>query len=790
MLSPGMKSDFIRRITLVVIALIYFSELTSQIPEIEWQYSYGGTSWDEARNVNATADGGVIVTGMTICDDGDVLENHGLFDYWLIKLNVGGSIEWQKSYGGSGYDFCYDAKVTSDGGYILAGHSASTDGDITETHGGDYWIVKTDMVGNIEWEKCYGGSSTDYAESVYETTDGGYIVAGRSSSSDGDVTGHHGGTLPDYWIIKLNSTGTLLWEKSYGSFDIDAAKSVIETSDGGFAISGYISSNGGDVTGSHGLSDFWVIKLDSIGELLWQKTFGGSETDIAYDILESVDNNLLVIGETYSSDGDITDAHAGIKDCWIIKLDLLGSVIWKKCYGGSGGEEGKSIIQDIDGNYVFSANASSSNGDLTLNNGANDFWAVKIDSNGEIIWQKSLGGSNEDLIPNIVQTSDNNYVMAGFSQSSDFDLTENNGDFDYWVVKLSTCNELYYADNDGDGFGDLLNDSMACNLPVGYVSDSSDCNDTNELIFPTAIDLCNSIDDNCNGLIDEDAIFTTWYSDADGDNFGDMFNDSISCFDLLEYVIDNTDCNDLNAEINPAAVEICNSIDDNCNTLIDEGLTIYTFYVDADGDFFGNSDIFIYSCLEIIAGYVLDSTDCDDSNNLIYPGTTEICDYLDNDCDGIIDDNLSYIHSYEDSDSDNYGNPEVDSLSCELPIGFVEDDSDCDDTNPLIYPGADEILNGIDDDCNELIDEGLSLEETDLNAIVIYPNPTDNILYINWPNSEQGTFQLINISGEIIKSFNKIYPFNILDVSKYASGVYFLKINSAEIVTEIKFIKE
>ncbi|MBK7569002.1 MAG: hypothetical protein IPI31_14365 [Bacteroidetes bacterium] len=174
--------------------------------------------------------------------------------------------------------------------------------------------------------------------------------------------------------------------------------------------------------------------------------------------------------------------------------------------------------------------------------------------------------------------------------------------------------------------------------------------------------------------------------------------------------------------------------------------------------------------MEIIAGYVLDSTDCDDSNNLIYPGTTEICDYLDNDCDGIIDDNLSYIHSYEDSDSDNYGNPEVDSLSCELPIGFVEDDSDCDDTNPLIYPGADEILNGIDDDCNELIDEGLSLEETDLNAIVIYPNPTDNILYINWPNSEQGIFQLINISGEIIKSFNKIYPFNILDVSKYASG--------------------
>ena len=291
-------------------------------------------------------------------------------------------------------------------------------------------------------------------------------------------------------------------------------------------------------------------------------------------------------------------------------------------------------------------------------------------------------------------------------------------------------------------------------------------------------------------MVDEDATFLTLYLDVDDDGFGDALNDSISCSEVIGYVSDSSDCNDLNAGINPSMIEICNDVDDNCNGDIDEGLIINTFYIDADEDGFGNSDIFINSCLELVSGYVFDSTDCNDANNLIYPGETEICDYLDNDCDGIIDDNLTYIHSYEDADADNYGNIDVDSLSCEIPYGFVEDDSDCDDTNPLIYPGADEILNGIDDNCDELIDEGLGIDGTVSNAIIIYPNPTDNKLYIQWNDNEQGTFHLKNVTGEIIETFNKIFPVTEIEVSKYAAGVYLLETGAESKNAVIKFVKE
>ena len=175
----------------------------------------------------------------------------------------------------------------------------------------------------------------------------------------------------------------------------------------------------------------------------------------------------------------------------------------------------------------------------------------------------------------------------------DGDLTFNNGNFDYWVVKLTEpCTTIsFYVDSDGDGFGDVSIDSIACDLPIGYVLDSTDCDDSNELIFPTATDICNSIDDNCNGLIDEDAIFVQYFLDSDADGYGDLSIDSMSCTIVSGYVENDLDCNDLNAEIKPDAIEMCNAIDDNCNFDIDEGLTVYTFYIDADGDGFGNSVI-------------------------------------------------------------------------------------------------------------------------------------------------------------------------------------------------------
>ncbi len=302
--------------------------------------------------------------------------------------------------------------------------------------------------------------------------------------------------------------------------------------------------------------------------------------------------------------------------------------------------------------------------------------------------------------------------------------------------------------------------------------------------------MCNSIDDNCNGEIDEDAVFATWYIDNDTDGFGDILQDSLSCLVLEGYVNNSDDCVDTNSAINPDATEICNDFDDNCNFDIDEGLPVSTFYIDADTDEFGNSDVFISSCLEIIAGYVVDSTDCDDANSAINPLSEEICNGLDDDCDGFSDENLTFYTLYIDMDGDEFGDPDFDSLTCIDLIGYVSDSTDCDDTNPYINPAIPEVLNGIDDNCNKLIDEGISIDETDLNTIIIYPNPTEDMLYIQWKEKEKGTFQLINFTGEFIQTFEKIFPVTEIDVSYYAAGIYFLKINVVGQEARLKFVKE
>ena len=190
---------------LTVIALVTCVGAMAQAPEIQWQKSFGGSNYDEASYVQLTTDGGYIVAVYSESDDGDVTGHHGGFDYWIVKLDASGTIEWQKSLGGSNGDGVSSIQQTTDGGYIVAGNSSSNDGDVTGHHGSnddnDYWIVKLDASGAIAWQKSLGGSDYEYVSSIQQTTDGGYIVAGNSSSNDGDVTGHHGGG--DMWIVKL-----------------------------------------------------------------------------------------------------------------------------------------------------------------------------------------------------------------------------------------------------------------------------------------------------------------------------------------------------------------------------------------------------------------------------------------------------------------------------------------------------------------------------------------------------------------------------------------------------------
>ena len=220
----------------------------------------GGTESDYAYSFKPTPDGGYIAAGYTYSHDGDVSGNHGDADAWVVKINSTGGIQWQKTLGGSNEEIARSIQLTTDGGYIIAAATKSDNGDVSGNHGGaDAWIVKLNSNGGIQWQKTLGGTNEEIARSIQLTTDGGYIIAGSAKSNDGDVIGNHGGQ--DTWVVKLNDSGTILWQKSMGGTANDFANSIQLTSDGGFIVAGQAISTNGDINGNHGATDAWVIKL-------------------------------------------------------------------------------------------------------------------------------------------------------------------------------------------------------------------------------------------------------------------------------------------------------------------------------------------------------------------------------------------------------------------------------------------------------------------------------------------------------------------------------------------------
>ena len=372
-----LSKDNIQRLFFCIVTILCAESVIAQAPEIDWQKSYGGSDSDAANSIQQTADGGYIAAGSSSSNDGDVTGNNGDDDFWILKLNTTGNIEWQKSMGGSANDRPYSIQQTEDGGYIVAGSSSSNNGDVSGNHGNtDYWVVKLNTVGEITWQKSLGGSSLDIARSIRQTADGGYIVAGNSNSTDGDVTGNHGGA--DFWIVKTSSQGGIEWQKSLGGSDDDVAYSIQQTEDGGYIVAGFSSSTDGDVSGNHGGEDYWVVKMNASGGVEWQKSLGGSGTDRAKSISQTEDGGYIVAGYSNSNDGDVTGNH-GIFDFWVVKLNAAGILQWQKSLGGSDNDQANSINQTTDGGYILAGYSHSNDGDVTENHGGSDFWVVKLE---------------------------------------------------------------------------------------------------------------------------------------------------------------------------------------------------------------------------------------------------------------------------------------------------------------------------------------------------------------------------------------------------------------------------
>lgn len=419
---------------------------------IQWQKCLGGTHDEAGYRIRQTSDGGYLTCGLAISNDGNVFGNHSnQQDGWVVKLDGNGNLMWQRCYGGSDGETFYSLELTSEQGFIVAGTSTSLDGDLVSVYhpGGQdgIWVVDCDSVGGINWQKCFGGSGEEGANEIIQTSDGGYMVIGWTYSTDFDVVGLHDSIISahyrDTWLLKLDSIGSIEWSKCYGGCWGEFGYSVVQTPDSGFVFVSSAESENGDVQGIHGASngrgyeDYWIVKINDVGDIQWQKCFGGSSIDTPNDIQVTHDGGFILTGSSASSDFDVS-GHHNVADVWVLKLDSVGTIQWQKCLGGSDAEFGKRIIQLIDGGYLTLNATASTDGDLISNPPALvDVWLARLDSLGNILWQQCLGGSSIEEAFDIQLTSDGGCVFSGVTGSNDGDVSGNHGGYDMWVVKLA-----------------------------------------------------------------------------------------------------------------------------------------------------------------------------------------------------------------------------------------------------------------------------------------------------------------------------------------------------------------
>ncbi|NII29389.1 hypothetical protein HB364_30190 [Pseudoflavitalea sp. X16] len=395
-------------------------------PAVKTRNAYGGTEMEEFFCAVATSDGGIIAVGRSTSDNGDVSGNKGQEDGWVIKIDAKGDKVWQKTLGGSDRDVVSYIVPTADGNFLIAA-GGSIDGDFAGVGWiDDSKIFKIDGNGNILLKKSVPGE----VYSITPATGGGYVFVGESAN--------------DFSVTKTDENLTVLWQKTYGGSGYEWASSVVEASDNGYIVAGYSDSQNGHISGNKGLGDFWIIKVDQNGNLVWEKSYGGTAYEYCYSITKAQDGGYVVVGGAVSNDGDISGHHGNSSgyvndatDAWVIKLDVNGNKLWSKVFGGTQDDKFTYITPAQGGGFLLSGSSRSKDGDITNLKGVRDAWVVKLDENGSMIWTKNPGGNDEEWGDFILEPSKGKYVLVGTTFSSNGDVVGLNGYGDGWVLKFN-----------------------------------------------------------------------------------------------------------------------------------------------------------------------------------------------------------------------------------------------------------------------------------------------------------------------------------------------------------------
>lgn len=426
---------------LLLVALTYSGFAYTQDSPIDWVNYYSAINNEYATRILPIDDDTYYLVGSTDSHTLPITNNHPStidpgsnpypFDLLVLKYSVTNGVVWQRCFGSSYDELSMDAQLTNDGGLIILSSvniPTMEDGDVTSLHPSDIWLVKIDVNGVLEWQKSYGGSGEEYAHTIIQTADNGYLFTGTEFSNDGDVSDN---TLDDSdtWMVKTNATGVITWEKSFHGTDCTLGQSILEEEDQTILFAFASSSNVGVFTGNHGNSDIYLFKLNFNGNLIWSKNYGGSNYEFPNRIIKRTNGNYIIAGSSYSNDIDVSNHHGGNQssDIWIFQINSTGNLEWENSYGGSNNEQITGIVESTDGSLFVSGKTESLDGDISLYSGDGDGWALRLNSSGELLWENTLMSSpNQQILNDVCINSSGEVAYIGSYEESLVNISKYN----------------------------------------------------------------------------------------------------------------------------------------------------------------------------------------------------------------------------------------------------------------------------------------------------------------------------------------------------------------------------